>query len=94
MAQALDESRRAEVLDEFSTGIINGPSGQTRSMKFVIRVRSAYNPGHMGSLTLSTPEEIAAFAEWVKGSAAYIDDIAQEAMAWMYQDQQQDQQDA
>lgn len=90
----LQESRKSEVLDEFSTGIINSPAGQSRSMKFALRVRSAYNPGHMSQLMLTTPEEICAFAEWVKQSSAYIDDLAQEATAWMYQPQQQDNQDA
>lgn len=91
----MDNLRKAEVLDEFSTGIINSPAGQSRSMKFALRVRSTLNPGHLSQLTLNTPEEICAFAEWVKGSAAYIDDLAQEATAWMYQDaQQQDNQDA
>lgn len=65
----------SEVRDNFLMGTSNGPDGHKSTVLYELWVGC-------NLLRLNRPEDLIAFAEWVKTSAAYIDDIAQQAHGW------------
>lgn len=66
-----------EVKDSFMMGTENGPGGPRRVVQYDLWVGGAL-------LRLKTKEEVIAFAEWVRTSGDYMEDIGQQANGWVY----------
>lgn len=65
----------ATVTENFLMGTQNGPDGTKHTVQFCLEVGGS-------RLWLFDSDSIVALAEWVKTSAAYMDDVAQQAHGW------------
>lgn len=65
-----------EIRDNFLMGTENGPDGPKHSVRYDLWVGGML-------LSLYDKEHILAFAEWVRTSGDYMEDVAQQANAWV-----------